>query len=183
MQESIRYFVPTQGHGAALRAMAREAFSDTFAALYDAAPFARFLEETYGRNGRMQRDLADPGVRWMAAAHGADIIGYAKLSRLIAPAPAPKPGAMELLQSVSSAGSHLVTRDPKHRFTQRTCGCRAPLGSDPDRAIALTHRGNEHRSVPVSMTLSVKGSRDPEEPLRNWNNRPRKARWHQRPPV
>lgn len=98
MQESIRYFVPTQGHGAALRAMAREAFSDTFAALYDAAPFARFLEETYGRNGRMQRDLADPGVRWMAAAHSADIIGYAKLSRLIAPAPAPKPGAMELQQ-------------------------------------------------------------------------------------
>jgi diamine N-acetyltransferase len=46
----------------------------------------------------MERDLADLSVRWRIAATGDQTIGYAKLSPLMAPAPTPRPGAMELQQ-------------------------------------------------------------------------------------
>ena len=63
-----------------------------------AVPFARFLEEAYGPGGKMERDLADPSVQWQIAATGDQTIGYAKLTPLMAPAPAPQPGAVELQQ-------------------------------------------------------------------------------------
>jgi hypothetical protein len=44
----------------------------------------------------MERDFADPSIRWRVAAIDDRPIGYAKLSPLVAPAPAPQPGAMEL---------------------------------------------------------------------------------------
>jgi ribosomal protein S18 acetylase RimI-like enzyme len=94
----IQYFAPTNDVADSLRAMARQAFSDTFAALYDPAPFAEFLHEAYGAGGSMERDLADPSIRWWVAAMDGQVIGYAKLSALKAPAPAPQPGAMELQQ-------------------------------------------------------------------------------------
>jgi len=77
---------------ASLGAMARQCFSDAFAHLYEPPPFARFLEDAYGPGGRMERDLDDKSVRWKIASAGDQIIGYAKLSPLRAPAPAPQPG-------------------------------------------------------------------------------------------
>ncbi len=98
MSEIVRYCTPAKTIYASLRAMAREAFSDTFSHLYDPAPFARFLDEAYGPGGTMARDLANPLIRWRVAVSGEQPIGYAKLSSLVAPTPAPLPDAMELQQ-------------------------------------------------------------------------------------
>jgi GNAT superfamily N-acetyltransferase len=98
MKDIVHYFEPTKAAAASLGAMARQAFSDTFAHLYDPASFARFLDEAYGPGGTMERGLSDPVIRWQAAAVGDRLIGYAKLTPLVAPAPAPQPGAMELQQ-------------------------------------------------------------------------------------
>lgn len=98
MSDAVRFFTPTRDIAASLGAMARQCFSDAFAHLYEPAPFARFLEDAYGPGGRMERDLDDRSVRWQIAAAGDQIIGYAKLSPLRAPAPAPQPGALELQQ-------------------------------------------------------------------------------------
>jgi GNAT superfamily N-acetyltransferase len=98
MNDTIRFFTPEKGSARALGLMARQAFSDTFAHLYDPAPFTQFLDTAYGPGGKMERDLADPSIRWRVAAIDDQPIGYAKLSPLVAPAPAPQPGAMELQQ-------------------------------------------------------------------------------------
>lgn len=98
MDEVIHYFAPTQNAAASLGAMARQAFAETFAHLYDAVPFEQFLEDAYGASGSMEHGLADPSIRWQVAAVGERPIGYAKLSKLTAPAPDPLPGAMELQQ-------------------------------------------------------------------------------------
>ena len=98
MNETIRFFSPAKGFTAALRLMARQAFSDAFAHMYDPVPFKQFLEEAYGPQGKMERDFADPSIRWRVAAIDDQPIGYAKLSPLVAPAPAPQSGAMELQQ-------------------------------------------------------------------------------------
>jgi GNAT superfamily N-acetyltransferase len=98
MKETIRFFSPAKGFAPALGLMARQAFSDAFAHLYEPVPFQQFLEEAYGPAGKMERDLADPSIRWRIAAMEDQPIGYAKLSPLVAPAPAPQPGAMELQQ-------------------------------------------------------------------------------------
>jgi hypothetical protein len=58
--ETIHFFTPSRSFAPTLGAMAREAFSDTFAHLYDRAPFLQFLEEAYGPGGKMERDFADP---------------------------------------------------------------------------------------------------------------------------
>jgi GNAT superfamily N-acetyltransferase len=78
--------------------MAREAFADTFAHLYDPAHFSEFLDAAYGPEGRMAKDLGDQAVRWLAASDGGGPVGYAKLTPLRAAAPAPKRGAVELQQ-------------------------------------------------------------------------------------
>jgi diamine N-acetyltransferase len=98
MNDTIHFFTPDKGVAHALGLMARRAFSDTFAHLYDPDSFKQFLDTAYGPGGKMQRDLADPAIRWRVAAIGDQPIGYAKLSPLVAPAPAPQPGAMELQQ-------------------------------------------------------------------------------------
>ena len=98
MNDAIHYLVPKKEDASPLCAVARQIFSDTFARLYEPIPFARFLEVAYGPGGSMERDLADPSIRWQVAAIGHQMIGYAKLSRLIAPAPDPQPRAMELRQ-------------------------------------------------------------------------------------
>jgi diamine N-acetyltransferase len=98
MNETIQFFNPSRGFASALGLMARQAFSDAFAHLYDPVPFMQFLEEAYGPSGKMERDLADPSIRWRVAAIDGQPIGYAKVSPLLAAAPAPQPGAMELQQ-------------------------------------------------------------------------------------
>jgi diamine N-acetyltransferase len=81
-----------------LRAMARRSFAETFSRHYAPEPFSAFLDGAYGPGGTMSRDLEDPAVRWRVAVHGAEPIGYAKLTPLRAPAAAPAPGALELQQ-------------------------------------------------------------------------------------
>jgi diamine N-acetyltransferase len=98
MNDVIDYFAPTKDSTNALRTMARQAFSETFAHLYDPIPFSQFLEQSYGVGGSMDRGLADPLVLWQAAAVGDQVIGYVKLTSLTSPAPVPKPGAMEVQQ-------------------------------------------------------------------------------------
>jgi ribosomal protein S18 acetylase RimI-like enzyme len=97
MKETIRFFSPTS-FAPALGLMARQAFSEAFAYLYDPVPFKQFLDEAYGPAGKMERDFTNPAIRWRVAAIEDQPIGYAKLSPLAAPAPAPQPGSMELQQ-------------------------------------------------------------------------------------
>ncbi|MFC4333462.1 GNAT family N-acetyltransferase [Streptomyces andamanensis] len=96
--ESITYAAPEADRHEALRAMARTSFSATFGHLYDADPFTAFLDRAYGPGGAMEQDLGDPAVRWLVASHRSAPVGFAKLTPLRAPAPAPSPGALELQQ-------------------------------------------------------------------------------------
>jgi diamine N-acetyltransferase len=98
INETIHLFTPAEGFASTLGLMARQAFSDAFAHLYDPAPFLQFLDQAYGPGGKMERDLADPSIRWRVAAIDDKPIGYAKLSPLVAAAPVPHPRAMELQQ-------------------------------------------------------------------------------------
>lgn len=96
--DEVRYLVPDEGNAAALRAMARRCFADTFSNLYEREPFEQFLEEAYGEGGSMSRDLLDPTIDWLTAEVRGQVIGYAKLRSLVAPAPNPQKGALELQQ-------------------------------------------------------------------------------------
>lgn len=98
IDEEVRYFAPDIDKAAALRAMARRCFADSFAHLFDREPFEQFLDETYGEGGSMSRELLDTNIEWLIADVGGKIIGYAKLRPLVAPAPNPKKGALELQQ-------------------------------------------------------------------------------------
>lgn len=98
IDEDVRYFVSDIGKAAALRAMARRCFADTFSHLYDREPFEQFLDEVYGEEGSMSRDLLDPTIEWFAAEVCGEIVGYAKLRALAAPAPNSRKGALELQQ-------------------------------------------------------------------------------------
>jgi ribosomal protein S18 acetylase RimI-like enzyme len=95
---AIHYFPPEARDVGRVVAMARACFADTFARLYEAGPFNAFLEEAYGATGGMARDLLDHGIEWRVAAAGDQVIGYAKLRALSAPAPRPQHGALELQQ-------------------------------------------------------------------------------------
>ena len=98
VNEEVRYFAPDTEHAADLRAMARRCFADTFSHLYDSEPFGEFLDHVYGERGSMSKDLLDPTMEWLTAEAGGQIIGYAKLRELGAPAPNPQKGALELQQ-------------------------------------------------------------------------------------
>lgn len=97
-QQRIDYAAPAAHQHESLRAMARRCFADTFSQHYDPEPFGDFLDNTFGPEGGMARDLDDPELRWMVAFDGTGPIGYAKLTPLRAPAEAPLPGARELQQ-------------------------------------------------------------------------------------
>lgn len=96
--QAVRYFVPAAQHASSLRAMARKCFADTFSHLYDSRPFEDFLDQAYGEGGSLSIDLLDPTIDWLAAEANAQIVGYAKLRQLAAPAPDPQKGALELQQ-------------------------------------------------------------------------------------
>jgi GNAT superfamily N-acetyltransferase len=78
--------------------MARRSFTETFSHLYEAGPFSDFLDSAYAAGGTMDRDLNDPLVRWLVAFVDDEPVGYAKLTPLRAPTPAPSTGAVELQQ-------------------------------------------------------------------------------------
>lgn len=90
----------------ALAAVARRIFTDTFGHLFDRLAFDAFCEAAYGPCGSMASDLADPGIAWRIAEHAGAPIGYAKLRPLVAPAPRPQVGAMELQQIYVLANWH-----------------------------------------------------------------------------
>jgi GNAT superfamily N-acetyltransferase len=98
VNEAVRYFIPGTEHTARLRAMARRCFAETFSCQYDPEPFGEFLDHVYGEDGLMSKDLLDSAIAWFAAEVGADIVGYAKLRELTAPAPNPQSGALGLQQ-------------------------------------------------------------------------------------
>lgn len=121
MQENIEYYAPATVSAADLCAMARRAFSDAFGRLYDPEAFTRFLDETYGPNGAMERDLSDHLIHWRVAAIADRPIAYAKLAPLAAPAPRPLPGAIELRQIyVLSAWHGRGVADELMRWTLTT---------------------------------------------------------------
>jgi ribosomal protein S18 acetylase RimI-like enzyme len=105
-RDEVTYAAPEPHHREALRAMARRSFAETFGHRYEPGPFRDFLDQAYGPDGTMARDLLDPEVRWLAGFLGAEPVGYAKLTPLRAPAAAPLPGALELQQIYVLSGWH-----------------------------------------------------------------------------
>ena len=93
----ITYLTPRPGDGPALAAMARRCFVETFGHRYAAHDLAAFLDAAYGPDG-LPAELEDPQVDFRIALAGTEIIAYAKVSLLKAPASAPRPGALELRQ-------------------------------------------------------------------------------------
>ncbi|ADG98138.1 GCN5-related N-acetyltransferase [Segniliparus rotundus DSM 44985] len=106
LEDPITYASPGEHDHAALRAMARRSFSETFARLHEPSSFAEFLDCSYGEDGTMAHDLNDPAVRWLAGLHRGEPVGYAKLTPLRAPAPRPLPGSVELQQIYVLADWH-----------------------------------------------------------------------------
>lgn len=96
--DEITYAAPESHCHEALRAMARRSFAEAFGHLYEPRPFRDFLDQAYGPDGTMARDLRDAEVRWLAGFSGTEPVGYAKLTPLRAPVAAPLPGALELQQ-------------------------------------------------------------------------------------
>lgn len=106
--DEMTYVAPEPHHREALRAMARRSFAETFGHRYEPGPFRGFLDEVYGPDGTMARDLLDPEVRWLVGFAGAELVGYAKLTPLRAPAATPLPGALELQQIYVLSGWHVL---------------------------------------------------------------------------
>jgi ribosomal protein S18 acetylase RimI-like enzyme len=98
---TIEYRTPNAADGLALSAMARASFAATFADKIEPAELAVYLDTAYGPAGDMQRDLANPAVKWRAAYDGDAPIGYIKVSALALPYEVPfdpASGAMEVRQ-------------------------------------------------------------------------------------
>jgi len=94
----IDYFRPSAAeHGAALNAMARDCFVESFGHLYEPKDLASYVRATYGPDGLLQ-ELTDPDYAFRVASEQGRIVGYVKLGPLGLPAPNPRPGAIELRQ-------------------------------------------------------------------------------------
>lgn len=93
----IEYRTPAPADGPSLAAMARRCFGETFGQRYEKRDLETFLDAAYGPDG-MLAELEDSQVDFRIALDGAEIIAYAKVSPLKAPASDPKPGALELRQ-------------------------------------------------------------------------------------
>ena len=93
----IMYATPTPSDGPALAAMARRCFTETFGRRYAKPDLGAFLDAAYGPAG-MLADLEDAQVDFRIALAGKEIVAYAKISPLKAPAAGPRPGALELQQ-------------------------------------------------------------------------------------
>jgi len=77
--------------------MARRCFEETFGARYAKHDLEAFLDAAYGPDGLLA-ELEDASVDFRIARSHGEIIAYAKLSPLKAPASSPQPGALELQQ-------------------------------------------------------------------------------------
>ncbi len=79
---TITYRDALPSDGPALDAMARRIWIETFEHSCSPENLHLYLAESYGPEGKLLRDLADPAHRFHVAAAGEDIAGYAKLSPL-----------------------------------------------------------------------------------------------------
>ncbi|UUX98367.1 GNAT family N-acetyltransferase [Sphingomonas sp. J315] len=70
---------PTPADAIALDAMAEASWRDTFAHFYKPEDLAAFLDESFGPEGRLIRDLANPAITWAIARLDGTIAGYAKM--------------------------------------------------------------------------------------------------------
>lgn len=95
--QQIEYLTQTPSDGPALVAMARRCFAETFGQRYQPRDLDAFLDAAYGSHG-MLAELEDSRVDFRVALAGTEIIAYAKVSPLTAPASDPKRGALELRQ-------------------------------------------------------------------------------------
>ncbi|MCR5869935.1 GNAT family N-acetyltransferase [Sphingomonas sp. J344] len=59
--------------------MAEASWRDTFAHFYKPEDLAAFLDESFGPEGRLIRDLANPAITWAIARLDGTIAGYAKM--------------------------------------------------------------------------------------------------------
>ncbi|MFL9840751.1 GNAT family N-acetyltransferase [Sphingomonas sp. ST-64] len=75
----IRLDTPTPADAAALDAMAEASWRDTFARFYKPEDLDAFIDENFGADGRLTRDLANPAIVWQVARAGDAIVGYAKM--------------------------------------------------------------------------------------------------------
>ena len=98
LTQPILYSSEKKYLGPDLLALARDVFSDTFSHLYEAHAFTTFCDTVYAANGPMAADMADPRVRWRVAVTDGELVGYAKLTMLRAPAPDAAADALELQQ-------------------------------------------------------------------------------------
>jgi diamine N-acetyltransferase len=60
IEEMVQYLDQSAVSASNLCAMAQQAFSDTFAHLYEHDPFIEFLHNAYGPGGSIEHDLRDP---------------------------------------------------------------------------------------------------------------------------
>ena len=76
----IAYRDATLTDGPELDAMAQAAWLETFGAHYNDADRAAYLAATYGPDGALIRDLADPAIAFRLAIGDGAIVGYAKIN-------------------------------------------------------------------------------------------------------
>ena len=82
----------------ALRPVARQIFSDTFAHNYDEQAFETYCDRAYKPGGIMSQDFDNPDVEWRVAVFEGAPIGYAKLTPLRAPFETVAEDALEMQQ-------------------------------------------------------------------------------------
>jgi ribosomal protein S18 acetylase RimI-like enzyme len=93
---SIAYRRATVADGAALAAIARRCFTETFGAIYEADDLAHHLDLRFGPAG-LPAELADPAFRVMMTEDAGDPCAYLKLAPMGQPVDHP-PGSLEIKQ-------------------------------------------------------------------------------------
>lgn len=92
----IAYRDARAADGAALSAMARRSFTETFGTLYRQSDLAAFLDEAFGANG-LAAQLSDPDYAVRLALADGEIIGFVKMGPVTFPGEW-RPDAIELYQ-------------------------------------------------------------------------------------
>lgn len=97
IDQSIEYAVSGIHDGARLASMACRSFVETFGSRYAREDLELFLDTAYGPNALLS-EIANPVIDFRIARCEGEIIAYAKLAALRAPAISPAPDALELCQ-------------------------------------------------------------------------------------
>lgn len=103
---SVMYRLAEPADAAALDAMARQIWVETFGHSAPPSDIALYLDKAYGPEGALIRSLADPAHLFQLACADGAIIGYAKVSPLWLDDPAVLPGALQLSQLYVAADWH-----------------------------------------------------------------------------